>query len=103
MWVRGDCDEVDIRETAFLDQEKAIAHWKARGLDFSKIFAKPDVHGPVATKRVTVQDLGIDRILDRKLIAQAAPALERGEKVVIETEIHNYDRTAGAMLSGEVA
>ena len=92
-----------IGETAFLDQQTAIAHWKARGLDFSKIFAKPDVHGPVATKRVTVQDHGIDKILDRKLIAEAKPALERGEKVLIETKIHNYDRTAGAMLSGEVA
>jgi glutamate synthase (NADPH/NADH) large chain len=92
-----------IGETAFLDQETAIAHWKAKGLDFSKIFAKPDVVGPVATKKVTSQDHGIDRILDRKLIAEAAPALEKGEKVVIETKIHNYDRTAGAMLSGEVA
>jgi glutamate synthase (NADPH/NADH) large chain len=92
-----------IGETAFLDQDTAIAHWKARGLDFSRIFAKPDVVGPVATKKVSTQDHGIDKILDRTLIAKAAPALEKGEKVVIETKIHNYDRTAGAMLSGEVA
>jgi len=90
-------------ETAWLDQSKAIAHWKARGLDFSKIFAKPDVVGPIATRKVTGQDHGIDKILDRKLIAKAAPALEGGTAVEIESEIHNYDRTAGAMLSGEVA
>jgi glutamate synthase (NADPH/NADH) large chain len=58
---------------------------------------------PVATKKVSAQDHGIDKILDRKLIAEASPALENGTPVVITSEIHNYDRTAGAMLSGEVA
>jgi glutamate synthase (NADPH/NADH) large chain len=92
-----------IGATENLDQQKAIAHWKARGLDFSKIFAKPDITGPVATKKVTAQDHGIERILDRKLIAEAAPALEHGKAVEISTAIRNADRTAGAMLSGEVA
>ncbi|HRX34907.1 MAG TPA: glutamate synthase large subunit, partial [Aestuariivirga sp.] len=92
-----------IGETKWLDQEKAIAHWKAHGLDFSKIFAKPDIVGPVATKHVTGQDHGIDKILDRKLIAEAMPALDEGKSVVIASTIANYDRSAGAMLSGEVA
>jgi glutamate synthase (NADPH/NADH) large chain len=92
-----------IGATEWLDQEKAIAHWKAQGLDFTKLFAKADVQGPVATKRTTAQDHGIDKILDRKLIAEASPALEQGKRVVIESEIFNRDRTAGAMLSGEVA
>ena len=92
-----------IGVTEYLDQDKAIAHWKARGLDFSKIFAKPDITGPVATKKMTAQDHGIDHILDRKLIAEAMPALEQGKAVEIETAIRNADRTAGAMLSGEVA
>ena len=92
-----------VGETSWLDQTTAIAHWKARGLDFAKIFARPDVVAPVATRKVSAQDHGIDKILDRKLIAEAMPALENGTPVVINAEIHNYDRTAGAMLSGEVA
>ncbi len=92
-----------IGATEWLDNKEAIAHWKARGLDFSKIFAKPDVTGPVATKKTANQDHGIENILDRKLIAEALPALESGKPVVIETKIRNADRTAGAMLSGEVA
>ena len=92
-----------IGETAWLDQTTAISHWKARGLDFSHIFAMPDVVGPIAHKKVTAQNHGIDKILDRKLIAEAMPALENGTPVEIETKIANYDRTAGAMLSGEVA
>jgi glutamate synthase (NADPH/NADH) large chain len=92
-----------IGATENLDQRKAIEHWKAKGLDFTKIFAKPDVTGPVAMRRVTTQDHGIDHVLDRKLIELAKPALEQGKAVEIETEIHNYDRTTGAMLSGAVA
>jgi glutamate synthase (NADPH/NADH) large chain len=30
-----------IGRTDFLDKESAIEHWKARGLDFSKIFSMP--------------------------------------------------------------
>jgi glutamate synthase (NADPH/NADH) large chain len=92
-----------IGETDWLDQQPAIDHWKAKGLDFSKIFAKPDVTGPIATRKVIAQDHGIDRILDRKLIAEAMPALEGGTPVVIQSPIFSRDRTAGAMLGGEVA
>ncbi len=92
-----------IGATEWLDTKKAVAHWKAKGLDFSKLFAKADVTGPIATKHVQSQDHGIDKILDRELIAKAMPALEKGEKVVIESLIRNHNRTAGAMLSGEVA
>jgi glutamate synthase (NADPH) large chain len=92
-----------IGATEWLDTKKAITHWKAKGLDFGRLFAKADVNSPVATKRVGAQDHGIDKILDRKLIEKAAPALLEGKAVVIETDIRNSDRTAGAMLSGEVA
>jgi len=92
-----------IGATEWLDAKKAISHWKAKGLDFTKLFAKADVTGPIATKHVGKQDHGLEKILDRELIAKAMPALERREPVVIESKIRNRDRTAGAMLAGEVA
>jgi glutamate synthase (NADPH/NADH) large chain len=92
-----------IGATEWLDTQNAISHWKARGLDFSRIFAKPDRVGPVATRRVSAQDHGIEDVLDRRLIAEAMPALETGRPVTIRTTIRNADRSAGAMLSGEVA
>jgi glutamate synthase (NADPH/NADH) large chain len=92
-----------IGATEWLDQTRAIAHWKAKGLDFTRVFAKPDVQGPVATRKCEPQDHGIDHILDRKLIAEAKPALEHGRRVEIVSNITNVDRTTGAMLSGEVA
>ncbi len=92
-----------IGATEWLDRQEAIAHWKAKGLDFTKVFAKPYVTGPIATRKTSAQDHGIDHVLDRTLIAEAKPALEHGKSVEIVTTIGSADRTAGAMLSGEVA
>ncbi|QSA98601.1 glutamate synthase large subunit [Methylococcus sp. EFPC2] len=86
-----------------LDMNRAISHWKASKIDLSKILHKPKAGPNVAVYNVEVQDHGLDQALDRKLIAQAQPALEEGKAVRIETEVHNYNRTIGAMLSGEVA
>jgi glutamate synthase (NADPH/NADH) large chain len=54
-------------------------------------------------RRSKAQKHPIDDILDRRLIADAEPALERREPVIISTSIRNVDRSVGAMLSGEVA
>jgi glutamate synthase (NADPH/NADH) large chain len=86
-----------------LDMRAGIDHWKASGLDFSKIFYQPKVAENVARNHCETQDHGLERALDNKLIAQAQAALEGGEKVVIETPISNVNRTVGAMLSNQVA
>ncbi|HIP52524.1 MAG TPA: glutamate synthase large subunit, partial [Chromatiales bacterium] len=67
-----------------LDTRKAIDHWKAQGLDFSRLLAKPEVDGEVAIYNCETQDHGLDRALDNRLIGQAKPALEKGEAVRIE-------------------
>ncbi len=85
-----------------LDKHAMIDHWKAKGLDFTKIFHKIDAK-PNEIYWTEKQNHPIDDILDRRLITQATPALEKGIPVKIETEIGNVDRSAGAMLSGEVA
>jgi glutamate synthase (NADPH/NADH) large chain len=92
-----------IGQIQMLDQRAVIAHWKARGLDFSKLFTKPVAPEGVAIFNNERQDHKIHDILDRRLIAQALPALDRGAPVRLSAEIHNTDRSAGAMLSGEVA
>jgi glutamate synthase (NADPH/NADH) large chain len=86
-----------------LDTRKGIEHWKARGLDFSRIFHQPSVPASVAHRHVDGQDHGLDTALDQRLIELAAPALERGERVKIEMPVRNINRTVGTMLSGEVA
>ena len=92
-----------IGRTDYLDRNKAVSHWKASGLDFTRIFHQPDVPASVPRFQVEVQDHGLARALDHKLIAMAAPALDRGEKVQFIQTVKNLNRTIGAMLSGEVA
>jgi len=92
-----------VGQSQMLDQNELIEHWKAKGLDFSKLFFKPQAEGGMTIYQSETQDHHLDKVLDRKLIKEAAPALERGARVTIETAIHNTDRSAGAMLSGALA
>jgi glutamate synthase (NADPH/NADH) large chain len=92
-----------IGQMQMLDRRQLIAHAKATGLDFSKLFMKPDVPASVAIFNCERQDHKIRDVLDRKLIAQSQAALERREPVRMAFPIKNTDRTAGAMLAGEVA
>ena len=92
-----------IGRTDLLDMRKGIEHWKAKGLDFSKIFYSPQVPAEVARYHKEEQDHGLDKALDHRLIELAQPALECGEKVSIEMPIRNVNRTVGTMLSAEVA
>jgi glutamate synthase domain-containing protein 2/glutamate synthase domain-containing protein 1/glutamate synthase domain-containing protein 3 len=92
-----------IGRSDLLDMRRGIEHWKARGLDFSKIFYAPAMPVEVARFNVEKQDHGLDKALDHRLIELAQPALERREKVTIEMPIRNVNRTVGTMLSSEVA
>jgi glutamate synthase (NADPH/NADH) large chain len=92
-----------IGHTELLDTKKSIEHWKARGLDFSKIFQAPNVPASVPKFQVETQDHGLSTALDHALIEKSKAALEKGERVSFIQPIKNVNRTAGAMLSGEVA
>ncbi len=86
-----------------LDMRAGIQHWKAQGLDFSRVFHRPALAEDVAVRQVEEQDHGLHKALDHQLIERARPALERGEKVQFIHNVRNVNRTVGAMLSGEVA
>ena len=92
-----------IGQMQMFDRNKLIAHGKASGLDFSKLFVKPDVPLEVATFNSERQDHKIHDIIDRKLIALSKDAIERGVPAHLDFPIRNVDRTVGAMLSGQVA
>ncbi|ADO84019.1 glutamate synthase large subunit [Ilyobacter polytropus] len=92
-----------IGRTDLIEMNEAISHWKASGIDISKILYKPEVGENISTKCVQAQDHGIDDVLDRKLIDLAKPALEKGEKVEFNMDIFNLNRSTGTMLSGDIA
>ena len=86
-----------------LDTRKAIAHWKAKGLDFSNILHKPQVPAHFKTYCAEKQDHGLDKSMDLTLLVDLCqPALEREQPVVVELPIRNIHRTVGTILSSEV-
>ncbi|MGD8265822.1 MAG: glutamate synthase-related protein, partial [Chromatiales bacterium] len=92
-----------IGQSDRLNMRTAIDHWKAKGLDYSRLLAKPEAAEGISIHNTETQDHGLDKAIDHELIRQAQPALENGEKVTIDIDIQNVNRTFGAMLSGRVA
>ena len=92
-----------IGAAKLLDVKKGIEHWKAKGLNFSRVFHVPSMPTDVARSHQEKQDHGLDRALDHRLIELSAPALMKGERVTIDMPIRNINRTVGTMLSGEIA
>ncbi|HUJ86514.1 MAG TPA: glutamate synthase large subunit [Burkholderiales bacterium] len=92
-----------IGRTALLDMRKGIEHWKAKGLDFSKVFYMPNMPQDVARFHSEAQDHGLEKALDNRLIELAQPAIERGQAISIDMPIRNINRTVGTMLSSEIA
>ena len=91
-----------IGRADLLDTRKGIEHWKAKGLDFSKLFYLPQNYYGKSTHHTESQDHGLDKALDHVLISKSKPAIERGESVKFMETARNVNRTVGAMLSGEV-
>jgi glutamate synthase (NADPH) large chain len=92
-----------IGRSDLLDTRRGIEHWKAKGLDFSRIFFQPKMPADVARRHCETQNHGLAGALDHRLIAAAAPALERREPVRLTFKIRNANRSVGAMLSGTIA
>src|SRR5210317_635528 len=92
-----------VGQSERLDMRKAISHWKAKGLDYSRLLTKPQAAEGDTVYWSGTQDHGIEKALDNQLIKQAQAALEKGEKVEINVDIENVNRTFGTMLSGRIA
>ena len=91
-----------IGRADLLDIRKGIEHWKAQGLDFSRLLALPPVPADVPRYQTEVQDHGLHKSLDKVLIEKARAAWEKGEKVHFIEGARNVNRSVGAMLSGEL-
>ncbi|MET0545878.1 MAG: glutamate synthase-related protein, partial [Caulobacterales bacterium] len=92
-----------IGRVDLLDTRKVVSHWKAKGIDLSRLLHQPAAEPGVAIINTERQDHGLEKALDQILIKAAKPALTKQKPVVIENPVCNVNRTVGAMLSGEVA
>ncbi|MGH6989244.1 MAG: glutamate synthase large subunit [Stellaceae bacterium] len=86
-----------------LDMRRAVEHWKAKGIDLSRILYQPPHPPQVAIHNCERQEHHLERAMDQELIRVASSALDAAKPVRIAHTIRNVNRTVGAMLSGEVA
>ena len=86
-----------------LKTESAVQHWKSRGVDLSLVLTKAqEPESFLGAYQIHQQDHGLDKAIDNRLIALAAPALNNGEKVYHEMPVINTNRVVGALLSNRV-
>ncbi|MEA3493488.1 MAG: glutamate synthase large subunit [Candidatus Margulisiibacteriota bacterium] len=88
-----------VGRTDLLELSNKNLPWKGKNIDLSKILYRTKSSKVYYAQE---QDHGIDKILDKKLIKLARPALDKREIIKVEMDIHNFNRTTGAMLSGEL-
>ena len=87
-----------------LDTREAIEHWKAEGIDLSRMLHYQQANSAEETLYCSEdQDHGLDKALDHQLIALSDPALKHKSPVEVTLPISNANRTVGAMLSGRIA
>jgi glutamate synthase (NADPH) large chain len=91
-----------IGRADLLDMRKGIEHWKAKGLDFSRLLAVPNVPADVPRYHTEGQEHGLEKALDQVLIAKSRAAIDKGERVKFLETARNVNRSVGAMLSGAV-
>jgi len=91
-----------IGRADLLDIKQGLDHWKAQGLDFSRLFAVPEVESHRQRFHTDTQNHGLEKSLDNVLIAKSRPAIDKGEKVRFMEAARNVNRSVGAMLSGAV-
>lgn len=91
-----------VGRTDFLEMDNEKIPEKAKGTDYSGILYRPELPGNPPAHCVMTQDHCIDEVLDRKLIRMTEEAVRNNKKIELELDIKNYNRSTGAMLSGEV-
>ena len=92
-----------VGQSQKINMKKAVDHFKAQGIDLSKILYKPEVGPKVKLHNTEKQDHGLDKVLDFDIISAAHPAIYRKEEQHLEFNIRNTDRTVGAILSNEIS
>lgn len=81
---------------------RAVDHWKAKGLDFSRIFHQAKTGDGQATRQTNFQQSKIDDNLDWQILEKAKSAIEKQQSTIIEMPIRNTNRTTGAILSNHI-
>ena len=92
-----------VGQSQKLNMKKAINHFKAKGIDLSKILYKPEVPKQIPERNTKSQDHNLENVLDIKILEKAKAALQNKKKQELKFHIKNTDRTIGAIISNEIS
>ncbi|PKV65451.1 glutamate synthase (NADH) large subunit [Polaribacter sp. Hel1_33_96] len=92
-----------VGQTHKINSNKAIKHYKAKGLDLSSILHRPTGYKSMIVKNTEEQDHNLENVLDFTILKDSHRALYRKEKMNLAYPIKNTNRTVGAIISNEIS
>ena len=92
-----------VGQTHKINSNKAIKHYKAKGLDLSSILHRPTAYKRMIVKNTEEQDHNLENVLDFTILKDSHRALYRKEKMNLAYAIKNTNRTVGAIISNEIS
>lgn len=92
-----------VGQTHKINSNKAIKHYKAKGLDLSSILHRPTAYKSMIVKNTEEQDHNLENVLDFTILKDSHRALYRKEKMNLAYPIKNTNRTVGAIISNEIS
>ena len=92
-----------VGQTHKINANKAIKHYKAKGLDLSAILHRPDAYSKMPVRNTEKQDHNLEEVLDFAILKDSHRALYRKEKMDLVYSINNTNRTVGAIVSNEIS
>ncbi|GAL70595.1 glutamate synthase [NADPH] large chain [Jejuia pallidilutea] len=92
-----------VGQTHKINANKAIKHYKAKGLDLSSILHRPAAYNSLVVRNTEKQDHNIDNVLDFTILKDSHRAMYRKEKMTLQYPISNINRTVGAIVSNEIS
>tara|TARA_B100000795_G_scaffold269714_1_gene260040 strand:+ start:16 stop:3513 length:3498 start_codon:yes stop_codon:yes gene_type:complete len=92
-----------VGQTHKINANKAIKHYKAKGLDLSSILHRPTAYKEMIVKNTEQQDHNLEGVLDFTILKDSHRALYRKEKMNLVYPIKNTNRTVGGIISNEIS
>ena len=92
-----------VGQTHKINSNKAIKHYKAKGLDLSSILHRPTAYKSMIVKNTEEQDHNLENVLDFTILKDSHRALYRKEKMNLAYPIKNTNRAVGAIISNEIS
>ena len=92
-----------VGQSQKLNMKKAINHFKAKGIDLSKILYKPNNSDQVDNYNTKIQNHNLENVLDFKILQEVKDSINKKTKINLKFFIKNTDRTIGAIISNEIS